>query len=389
MKKLVKLFALVCLLVAVCCTVAGYGGEDKIHAPFKDSDCKGEDLDSVVAQLRDAGFTNIETAPEDTAVSFNANQVISVKIGSNAAYNTANAWNPDVEIVVKYYQFTGEPDPQTEPLTVTMDIETTGEDGKPAFTITTNLPDDTLLSVEFSLDTPAFEGQDDYFEQRELTVHDGKASTDAFSCGGEPLMGDYRFGVAMLPSEQSGQVLDAVGGTSGSNLAGPLVQDSGSSKYIITSISYHSPCERPVKERAKDVDGQIMSICSAAESEYAGLVDALSSGNLSLVEIYRMADDVKKSLADYNYKQLSRIDGDGLDGFGDYKAGAELYIYTMMEVCDKVKDYADDGKTSTLSELQDSLENVSTYLVFCVACRLAFLESAGFSTDEISEMAGG
>lgn len=235
MKKLVKLFALVCLLVAVCCTVAGCDGGGKIHAPFKDSDCKGEDLDSVVSQLRDAGFTNIETAPEDTAVSFNANQVISVKIGSNAAYNTANAWKPDVKIIVKYYQFTGEPEPQPEPFTVTMGIEATGEDGKPVFIVTTNLPDGAKLTL--TLDDGNY-----YTGQQTVKVSGGKAESEPFTDDGRALAGHCTLTAVMEPGEQSASVKKVVG-DAGELLAGEFVEVSSETggSYIFAERAYDSP----------------------------------------------------------------------------------------------------------------------------------------------------
>lgn len=135
-----------------------------------------------------------------------------------------------------------EPEPALELLEVFVDIEVTGEDGKPEFVIHTNLPDETVLSLELSLDSLPEDGQDYYFEQRELEIKNGTATAEVFSDGEEPLIGDYFFGVVMLPSEQPEQVRKTVG-ENGENLTGELVEKLDEYQYIATSLTYHSPYE--------------------------------------------------------------------------------------------------------------------------------------------------
>lgn len=140
--------AVTAAVVALCALLAGCGGGDtgdKISAPFESGKCKGMELEVVKSQLAEAGFTNIQEKPQETATEFLADSVISVKIGSNASWNSANTWKPDTKIIIEYYAYTG-----IRHIDVTMDIAVGGEDGKPVFTVQTSLPDGTKLSAELS-----------------------------------------------------------------------------------------------------------------------------------------------------------------------------------------------------------------------------------------------
>lgn len=103
------------MVLMLLCLLAGCGGGNKINAPFRSSECEGKNIDNVVSELEQAGFTNIQTEPQESSVSFNDGSVIRVKIGSNSAYNTSNAWKPDVKIVIEYYEYTGEKKAELEP----------------------------------------------------------------------------------------------------------------------------------------------------------------------------------------------------------------------------------------------------------------------------------
>lgn len=121
--------AVTAAVVALCALLAGCGGGDtgdKISAPFESGKCKGMELEVVKSQLAEAGFTNIQEKPQETATEFLADSVISVKIGSNTSWNSANSWKPDTKIIIEYYAYTG-----IRHIDVTMDIAVGGEDGKP------------------------------------------------------------------------------------------------------------------------------------------------------------------------------------------------------------------------------------------------------------------
>ena len=102
--------AVTAAVVALCALLAGCGGGDtgdKISAPFESGKCKGMELEVVKSQLAEAGFTNIQEKPQETATEFLADSVISVKIGSNTSWNSANTWKPDTKIIIEYYAYTG------------------------------------------------------------------------------------------------------------------------------------------------------------------------------------------------------------------------------------------------------------------------------------------
>ena len=112
--------AVTAAVVALCALLAGCGGGDtgdKISAPFESGKCKGMELEVVKSQLAEAGFTNIQEKPQETATEFLADSVISVKIGSNTSWNSANTWKPDTKIIIEYYAYTG-----IRHIDVTMDI---------------------------------------------------------------------------------------------------------------------------------------------------------------------------------------------------------------------------------------------------------------------------
>ena len=152
--------AVTAAVVALCALLAGCGGGDtgdKISAPFESGKCKGMELEVVKSQLAEAGFTNIQEKPQETATEFLADSVISVKIGSNTSWNSATSWKPDTKIIIEYYAYTG-----IRHIDVTMDIAVGGEDGKPVFTVQTSLPDGSKLSAELSYNGELTGGHEDY-----------------------------------------------------------------------------------------------------------------------------------------------------------------------------------------------------------------------------------
>ncbi len=132
--------------------------------------------------------------------------------------------------------------PTPDFLDVFLNIEALGEDGKPEFSIQTNLPDGTVLSVEFSINDPPDDVAEDIFEQLTLTVRNGQASTQPFTNDGKPLVGQYTFYISVFPGSQPEQI-QAIIGSDGEFLDGDLVTDTGSYKFITTSCVYNSPIE--------------------------------------------------------------------------------------------------------------------------------------------------
>lgn len=320
--------ALLIVIMTICALLTGCGGEGKISAPFSDYECKGKNVAEITAQLEEAGFTNIQTEPQEVSTEFNADQVISVKIGSNTTWNEANAWKPDVQITVTYYEYTG-----IRHIEVTADIVISGEDGKPIFTVQTNLPDGTVLGAELSYDGELTAGHEDYVETQDITVQDGVAQTEAFTKGGEALTGKYRFIIAMLPTEQTESVQEVIG-ASGEALTGSLVVTLDSYKYIAAEKEYESPVaestpeiekisEEELETRLREALSGFGDDCEISAEEYLYTVNVWQDG-LATTAFLAAAGDAEALEAWNSVADVTRSASESLQllleqsGYGDY-----------------------------------------------------------------------
>ena len=81
----------------------------------------------------------------------------------------------------------------------TLEISASTDTGIPYFTITTNLPDETLLEVEVSKVVETGNGAAFVYDKEEIvSVKDGKAETGKFSDEGKSLSGSYSVRVSTL-----------------------------------------------------------------------------------------------------------------------------------------------------------------------------------------------
>lgn len=315
-------------VVALCLLLAGCGGGDtgdKISAPFESGKCKGMELEVVKSQLAEAGFTNIQEKPQETATEFLADSVISVKIGSNTSWNSANTWKPDTKIAIEYYAYTG-----IRHIDVTMDIAVGGEDGKPVFTVQTSLPDGTKLSAELSYNDELAGGREDYVETQTITVQDGKAQTAPFTKDGEMLTGQYRFGVVMFPAEQSQQVQEIVG-ASGEAMRGALVEKDGDYSYIAASMEYTSHVaeivekisEEELREKLKTALSGFGDDCTISKDGYVYTVNVWQEGLAQTAMLAQTGDkDAKEAWDKIVYTTMQASDSLQklltASGYGDY-----------------------------------------------------------------------
>lgn len=237
-----------CVLMSGCVLV---DPANAVGAPFDSTKYKGKNVDEITRQLEEAGFTNIQMESDDTTVESLADEVISIKIGSNTSWNSANTWNPDTLVKVKYYNYTG-----IRHIDVTVDVTVGGEDGMPVFTVNTNLPDGTALYAELSFDGVLENGREDYVETQNISVQDGTAQTEAFTLDGEPLTGNYLFSLLMLPAEQTEAVQEVIG-ASGEAMRGDAVEASGEYQYVHMGIEYESPIEEPEPEIEKISEAEL------------------------------------------------------------------------------------------------------------------------------------
>ena len=320
--------AVTAAVVALCALLAGCGGGDtgdKISAPFESGKCKGMELEVVKSQLAEAGFTNIQEKPQETATEFLADSVISVKIGSNTSWNSANSWKPDTKIIIEYYAYTG-----IRHIDVTMDIAVGGEDGKPVFTVQTSLPDGSKLSAELSYNGEVTGGHEDYVETQTITVQDGKAQTAPFTKDGEVLTGQYRFGVIMLPAEQSQQVQEIVG-ASGEAMRGTPVKKDGDYSYIAVSMEYTSPVvetvekisEEALREKLKTALSGFGDDCTISEDGYVYTLNVWQKGLAQTAMLAQTGDkDAKETWDKIVYTTMQASDSLQelltASGYGDY-----------------------------------------------------------------------
>lgn len=210
MKKGSGIAIVMALLIAVF--MAGCGGGNKTSAPIESSQNE-EKIDDVVNKFEVA---EMETAEDSKSAEYAA-----------SAAESETAEDPEA---VEYIE-------------VTADISVSGEDGKPVFTIKTNLPDETVIQTELSFAGELENIADDYVETQDVVVRGGTAQTEAFTRDGEALTGEYLFAILVDPSAQSEQVQEIIG-SSGEALTGELIESIENYHYMTIGIEYISPFGR-------------------------------------------------------------------------------------------------------------------------------------------------
>ena len=73
----------------------------KIGIGFNNSQFIGQDYESVVNNLKESGFTNIQTQMITTGIA-KGNSVVGVTVNNTDTYKSSESFDPDVKIVVKY-----------------------------------------------------------------------------------------------------------------------------------------------------------------------------------------------------------------------------------------------------------------------------------------------
>lgn len=197
------------------------------NPPYSSTECVGQNVDKLGAEFEKAGFTDIVFTESDTADAQKDGKAMYVKIGNHTSFETSSSFKPDNKIVIQKYVLTS-----IEP---TLDVEVGGKEGWPEFTVKTNLPDKTILTLTLS--------DDNYYdEQQNVTVRNGQATSKKFQEeNGLPLAGDYTLVIVMKPSEQKGGVKKKIG-EKGDTLTGNLIEtdSTDNSKYVFYETSYHS-----------------------------------------------------------------------------------------------------------------------------------------------------
>lgn len=115
----------------------------------------------------------------------------------------------------------GQVDTSHSPSIIQVSVEATKNEDD-SFTISTNLPDDTSLTL--SLSSVGFS---------RVQVSDGKAISKVFSDKGARLNGEYTLYVTMLSANLQSDAVKAVIGDNGEYLAGELVKESSNGSKVV------------------------------------------------------------------------------------------------------------------------------------------------------------
>ena len=209
--------------------LVGCGIKNPAKAPFGSNECKGMTLSEVMSELQEAGFSEIDTQETETVLKSMDGTVKSVTINEENDYKKDKAWENNVQVDIVSYKLKQFP--------VTMNVETSGESGKPIFTVHTNLPDGATLRFVLT--------GEDFKKNETVKVKNGVAeSNDAFH-GSRPLQGNYIFTVTMDMKDQLWNGVSDEVGPVGECLTGELVRqkDDSDAKYVYLEYNYTSDYE--------------------------------------------------------------------------------------------------------------------------------------------------
>lgn len=220
--------AFICAMLTAC----GGGIENTAKVPLAYNEYQTMQYTDARQQFENAGFTNINGIEKVTQNLNKEGIVNSIVIDGAHTFLRSEVYENDVPVEITYFKY--------EIPTISLKIKTEGEKGKPEFLIKTNLPDGTILNAELSFAGTLTEWTEDYLEQQQITVQDGKAKTEAFTNGGDVLKGEYHLSVMMFPNEQPESVQKIIG-ESGEKLTGDLVEKLDTYQYVSASDEYVSP----------------------------------------------------------------------------------------------------------------------------------------------------
>jgi len=105
MKRIILLFSVLTVLLVGC---GNKEDDGKINLPFSSDDLKGENYQDVVAELENAGFTNVQTKVIDDLVFglFTSDgEIEEVSVDGYTIFSTDSRYPADIEIVISYHTF--------------------------------------------------------------------------------------------------------------------------------------------------------------------------------------------------------------------------------------------------------------------------------------------
>ena len=131
-------------VVACCALMVGCGVKHPAKVPFGSTECKSMTQTDALAELQEAGFTEITTAEVETVSRAKDGKVESIIINGEDYYKKDKTWENNVPVDVTSYKLKEFP--------VEMNVETSGESDSPIFTVHTNLPEGATLRLTLTGD---------------------------------------------------------------------------------------------------------------------------------------------------------------------------------------------------------------------------------------------
>lgn len=147
-----------------------------------------------------------------------------------------------------------EPVKEEPKIEVSLDASVDKNDGKPIFTIKTNLPDETNLMLTLS--------NDDYKGQTSVIVKNGIATSEPYSANGNNLSsGKYVLSVSMSEPRLQSNNVRAIVGETGENMIGKYVQtsDIDNTKFISGNFKFSLKLKK--EKIVEKYDNEIVVCC--------------------------------------------------------------------------------------------------------------------------------
>lgn len=140
-----------------------------------------------------------------------------------------------------------------------------------------------------------------------------------------------------------------------------------------------------VKSQAKINDGVMIAAVYFGDNYHTALNESLGgleTGSSNLLDIYDLCEDIKDHIPDFD-NRLDEIDDDTIEDYRDIVSG---YLWNYYSIADDIIDYIDNNKMASLSNAQEGIQLIPTYLNMIDEAREAYLTQAGFTVEEVAEI---